>query len=512
MVAGVYKLVWDICIAAVALVIVAGVILISRLPSAADRMVLLGPASASVLLFVFAFLPVALPAWLGPLTILFLWIVTIVSLASALAYCFASTRIPIFLCLLTAAILFSYLDLNDNHAVRTQQRLDFVRDGHVGEPEFSQWFESRNDKSLYEGRNYPVFIVSAEGGGIRAAYFSALVLSSIQDRCPAFAQHIFAISGVSGGSVGAAVFAGLVKRLVRQGVSDSCPLERGRTGEFQRNAEAVLRHDFFSPLLAALLFPDFVQRLVPWPIESFDRARAFEYALESAWTQETKGNEFEQSFFELSAGWRGGTVPALVLNTTNVETGMRMAVSHLDIYEESEGHLKTLLDVDSNLTMPLSTAAGLSARFPLVAPAGSILVSRDPDGAEKRRYVDGGYFENTGTASVVDLFTALRVSSWSESRRVEIYVLRIGSQGALPQYSGKGFGETLSPIKTLLNTREARGSVAKTQLFAVTMGLSRANRNRRQFRMIEFELRQRGAPAAWMVAIKVGSGRDCGAT
>jgi hypothetical protein len=493
-VAGAYKVVWDICIVAVALLIAAGVILISRLPSAADRMVLLGLASASVLLFVFAFLPVALPAWLGPLTILFLWIVMIVSLATALAYRFASNRIRIFLCLVAAAVLFSYLDLNDNHAVRTQRRPDFVRGLHVGEYEFSQWLASRTDKHLYEGRNYPVFIVSAEGGGIRAAYFSALVLSSIQDRCPAFAQHVFAISGVSGGSVGAAVFAGLVKRLAGQGVNDSCPLEASTTGEFQRSAEAVLRHDFFSPLLAALLFPDFVQRFLPWPIESFDRARAFEYALERAWKQETKGDEFSQSFFDLSAGWRGGAVPALVLNTTNVETGMRMAISHLDIYEESQGHLGTLLDVDPGLTMPLSTAAGLSARFPLVAPAGSILIPGDPNGVEKRRYVDGGYFENTGAASIFDLFTALRVSSWSESREAEIYVLRIGSQEALPQYSGKGFGEILSPIKTLLNTREARGYVAKTQLLAMTMGLSQANRYRRQFGTIEFELRQRGVP------------------
>ncbi|MBI2713043.1 MAG: hypothetical protein HYX37_01115 [Rhizobiales bacterium] len=502
MVAGAYKIVWDLCIVAAACGIAASVILMSRFPGAAERMALFGLVSAFVLLFVFAFLPVALPAWLGPLTVIFLWIAAVVWLASALAYRLASTKIPIFICLAAAAVLFSYFDLNDNHVVRHERKTDFVRGAHLSEFEFDQWLMSRTDKHLYEGKNYPVFIVSAEGGGIRAAYFSALVLSSIQDRCPAFAQHIFAISGVSGGSVGAAVFAALVKRLAATGVNDSCPLESSRTGEFQRVAEAVLRHDFFSPLLAALLFPDFVQRFLPWSIESFDRARAFEYALESAWKQETNGDEFAQSFFDLSAGWRGGTVPALVLNTTNVETGMRMVISHLDIYEENEGPLETLLDVNENLTMPLSTAAGLSARFPLVAPAGSILISRGPNGVEKRRYVDGGYFENTGTASIFDLFTALRASSWSESRKVDLYVLRIGSQQALPQYSGKGFGEVLSPIKTLLNTREARGLVAKAQLLTVTMGLNRANRYQRNFGIVEFELQQRAVPLplGWSVS------------
>ena len=493
-VTGAYKVVWDICILAVGCVIAANVVLISWLPRASKRMALFGLIAAIALVFVFSFLLVALPSWLGPLTIILLWITTITWLSSALAYCLASTRIPIFLCLAAMAALFSYFDLNDNHVVRHERRSGIIRGAHLSEFEFDQWLASRADKLQYEGRNYPVFVVSAEGGGIRAAYFSALVLSSIQDRCPAFAQHVFAISGVSGGSVGAAVFAALVKRLAAQGVNDPCPLESTSPGEFQHLSEAVLRHDFLSPLVAALLFPDFIQRFLPWPIESFDRARAFEYALEGAWRQETKGNEFAQSFFDLSAGWRSGTVPALLLNTTNVETGMRMAISHLDIFEANEGPLETLLDVDETLTMPLSTAAGLSARFPLVAPSGSILISRGARNVEKRRYVDGGYFENTGTASIFDILTALRTSSWSASKKVDLFVLRVGSQQALPQYSGKGFGEVLSPLKTLLNTREARGIVAKAQLLTTTMGLSRASRSDRNFGVIEFELQQRAVP------------------
>src|SRR6185312_8443598 len=64
----------------------------------------------------------------------------------------------------------------------------------------------------------PVFIVASEGGGIRAAYWTALVLSTLQEQVPSipaqdasfqpqdFASHLFAISGISGGSVGATVF------------------------------------------------------------------------------------------------------------------------------------------------------------------------------------------------------------------------------------------------------------------------------------------------------------------
>ena len=61
-----------------------------------------------------------------------------------------------------------------------------------------------------ENTKYPVYIIAAEGGGIYAAHHAAVWLSRMQDICPSFAQHIFAISGISGGSVGGSVFAGLI--------------------------------------------------------------------------------------------------------------------------------------------------------------------------------------------------------------------------------------------------------------------------------------------------------------
>ena len=60
------------------------------------------------------------------------------------------------------------------------------------------------------GETHPLYIVATEGGGIRAAYWTAAVLGEIQDKNPNFAAHLFAISGVSGGSLGAAVFEALL--------------------------------------------------------------------------------------------------------------------------------------------------------------------------------------------------------------------------------------------------------------------------------------------------------------
>ena len=50
--------------------------------------------------------------------------------------------------------------------------------------------------------------------------------------------------------------------------------------------------------------------------------------------------------------------------------------------------------------LPLSTAALLSARFPLVSPAGRIEVCGTTETIE---VVDGGYVENSGAGSIVEL-------------------------------------------------------------------------------------------------------------
>jgi len=104
------------------------------------------------------------------------------------------------------------------------------------------------------GPRAAVFIVSAEGGGIRAAYWTAGLLCAIQDAEPGFADHVLGISGVSGGSLGAATFAGLVAETRRTGLD--VPRNADGMGPLQHVAGEVLGRDFLSPVLATMLIPD----------------------------------------------------------------------------------------------------------------------------------------------------------------------------------------------------------------------------------------------------------------
>src|SRR5260370_17149672 len=132
-------------------------------------------------------------SWFGPASLVLLSVAAWIAFGSFFVIYFGKLiRLPILTPLLLLAFLFSYFNWNDNHEVRhfdqeiRSKPQDFDK-------AFQAWWAARADKDSYKDRPYPVFIVTAEGGGITAGYFTAAVLTAIQDRAPAFPQHIFSI-------------------------------------------------------------------------------------------------------------------------------------------------------------------------------------------------------------------------------------------------------------------------------------------------------------------------------
>jgi hypothetical protein len=270
---------------------------------------------------------------------------------------------------------------------------------------------------------YPVFIVTAQGGGIYAAYNAAVFLSRMEDLCPDFHNHVFAISSVSGGSIGAAAFAaaldaGGASPPAKQLDSDPCPrittfLSNAHpedtlddVGAYEQKAEAAMSADFLSPLIAAALFPDFSQLMLPHPVGVFDRARALEYTLEDAtdrmYRQQAGGEKTNILKTAFQDYWKPeGAIPALLINATDSGSGKRIVISPFDF----EGDMSPssaacrLVAPGSLKRFAISTAAFISARFPWVSPAASTdiinncMAKTDDDRQKpttKIRLVDGG--------------------------------------------------------------------------------------------------------------------------
>ncbi len=432
--------------------------------SAVSRKVLWASMLLSLLLFLLFWIWPTSAAFFGAATILLLAASSWVPFGSMVVYWACTAGFPIMTALLGIAILFSLW--NDNHAIRTLQESVVSQNGtteSVSE-HFPRWLQQGLERWPTDSKQ-PVFIVAAEGGGIRAGYWTSIVLSALQDRDDKFSDHLYGISGVSGGSLGAAVFAALLKE---QGNNRelNCPAGSAdkNGGPLQRCAHQLLSEDFLAPTVAYMLYPDLVQRILPFPVASFDRSRALETSWEKSWYSRFGNERFERAFHEL---WQGEEqrIPALFFNSTWVETGKRVITSNLKIDPEIFVDSVDFFEVIEQ-EVRLSTAVHNSARFTYVSPAGTLVQS---DGRVWGHLVDGGYFENSGAATAYELLTAMKQSVdpavWD---RITPVVIMISNDPALvdgqPPQRERFMTEVLSPLKTLLNTRNARGSYSRAAL------------------------------------------------
>ncbi len=509
----------------------------------------------------FAYEATVIGPFLGAGTIFLLFAAALIPNGTFLVLYFGTRkRLPVIGFLIAWAVAASFVV--DNHRVRQDPEMrsyhEFKSD--PGSPRAFQRIQSIEDyyftwiqKLEQQHRGdvaVPVVIVAAEGGGIRAAYWTATVLGELQDRSLEhhgidFARHVFAISGVSGGSLGAATFTTL---LAADEAGDGArndgnchDLYSGNPYSLRHRADRILSKDFLSPTVAVMLFPDFFQRFFPVSILD-DRAMALERAWEAAWRACEEGDRFSEPFENL---WQGAyleewptystfDVPLLFLNSTVVDSGQRMIASPIDFDAKAfDDSFSDALETTRVLghDVPLSTAVHTSARFTYVSPAGTVRrLDLNPDAPDRERWmrvVDGGYFENSGAVTAEEILAGVERAAWLRWRRapegkkpipIRPIIVHISNDPIRPfnvewtRYSSRGVlvAEALSPLEALLNVRPARGHQAtKSLAYRVTSTNGQAARANRaalavaqpgmhlHFRLCEYGV---PLPLGWMLS------------
>ena len=344
-------------------------------------------ALGAILLDILAFSSLRVADAMSPLAVILLALGIFAGITNLLSYVSIHLKINIFFLLLLIALVVGKV-YPEHYAVQLSEanKPDTFIDRPTLAEFFDRWITERKSEidNASASKGFPLYFVLADGGASRSGYWVGSVLSAWQDQSAQnnqqLSRHLFCLSGASGGSVGNATFYSLL-RYNQAG------------GPLLPSTQKFLKRDFLSHSIAHYLGPDIAKHIIP-VLSSHDRAAAISETM-NYWASDDLFDAMGKNIDEVFD--YSGKLPVLAINVTRVQGGIPSVISSVKL----EGFSKRLdiLDTISGLcgepkTITLSTAAVLGARFPYISPAGKI-------GDEY--FVDGGYFDNSGSGIVHEM-------------------------------------------------------------------------------------------------------------
>lgn len=369
----------------------------------------------------------------------------------ALAFLCDRARVPIVLPIVVGLLLIQAVFPND-HVYRveaysgtppTGTTSDAIRARHGGSPE------------------RPLVVVTASGGGIAASLWTGRVLEGITSSLPEFSDQVDVLSAVSGGTVATMLY---VDRYANAGNTTA-------------NEVASIKMLAAEPSLSAvgwgLAYPDLWRNVLPPFIKESDRGSAQEVAWDRRLLNPgTLLRSWDQSVLD-------GDRPLPLFSATAQESGGRIVFAPLEIDEPSSGsgwtpgatrmRLEHLYDAHGcPVDVRVATAARLSSAFPFVSPHAQ---ASKPISAGTIHAADGGYYDNSGIVTAIEVVDAFLATTEKASRpnRVVLVEIRTGEDPAilasrLPQRASGGIVNALrGPIDTLYNARTAT-QISRTRM------------------------------------------------
>ncbi len=281
-------------------------------------------------------------------------------------------------------------------------------------------------------------VVAISGGASRAGIWGAQVLAAVDAAAGQRNAAVFAVSSVSGGSLGAAAYMAVMKATGAQ-----CQRAAGDYSHVRAILDKVnnekLGGDALGPLLAGAIFSDtpralfapvaaLVRRAIGVQPHGGDRAEALERAFESLWAADLERAgltnagipPFSDGF--LSLFYHNGKprpgMPIWIVNGTDLTTGDRMLTAPLSSSGDAVWPFRASNDVLGVLQadVPISTAINNGARFPYLEPPGELIAQSDTDSQMRHgqpELLDGGYFDNEGLQTALELAEWLKLQTWN---------------------------------------------------------------------------------------------------
>jgi hypothetical protein len=266
---------------------------------------------------------------------------------------------------------------------------------------FAAWLMHRKHEidTNAAAKCYPVFLVNAYGGGIRAASFTSFVIHGLngtvskQDSLSRPFEHfVFSYSGASGGTIGASVMCAFRYDSLLGNVSR--PMSDSMLMDFYNR-------DYLTTLVAGVIGRDSWAAgtgLDLWDDRSVVQEKLWERHLWGQWNVDYRKNYY--SCWNTGSAKTKYEVPLLFSNTCNVDNGLKGILSpvHLE-HSDFPGTDFVSEQIPEKQSIALSTAAFLSARFPWISPTGKT--------NDDFHFIDGGVKENSGAETSENIYLAL---------------------------------------------------------------------------------------------------------
>jgi hypothetical protein len=250
---------------------------------------------------------------------------------------------------------------------------------------------------------FPIILVSAEGGGSRAGHWAFLVHSYLYGKSENyFKKHLFSITGASGGSVGSNMF--YVQAYAHKDKYDSLLFLAEK--DYSYKASQFYQNDYISSSVAGLLGRDIVASVLHLNYYK-DRGKITEMEWEHKFDELFDPGLLSRSYLDIMPKENASfTPPIMVTTTTHVQTGQLYIMSPVkfNINKERASGFNDLLSQyanknQSSTMIKRSAAMLLTARFPYLSPNGRI--------TGVGQFGDGGYYDNVGGVVTKHLEAAL---------------------------------------------------------------------------------------------------------
>lgn len=367
-------------------------------------------------------------------------------------------------------------------------------------------------------------VITAPGGGIHAAAWTAQVLSGLHYRYgDDYARSLFLISAVSGGSVGTMYYAANFNVLQDPALQDA-----SRDVEVRQHCRAIVERAGGSGLEAigrGLVFHDLPAGALPLIRVSGNRGTT----LDECWQERLDIPGQKSPLGRFLGDWRQptleGKLPVVVFNSTEVESGRRMLFSpvysdrreSLSVEPERQAAPVEFSRTFGDYDVGVATAARLSATFPYVTPTATSDVLD-----EMGHMADGGYADNEGIETAADwiskLINQIAVPNAEPSPFDRVLILRIRHQvPADPlddadqeqkKQARDGFQfAAFGPLKAILTVRGAsqieRGQVEVDFLRDVPAKIPGANHGitiESMFIDFKFSIQDEPPPLSWKLS------------